>query len=133
MLELLTVIIVLGIVIAISAPAYTGINDHSHQQSARSAIRNANQALESYYQDNGTFLGVSADVLHDDYNKEIHAWTSGSTWDDPLYVESSADGSSFWVCTKSAGWYGSKDGPAADIEYSKTTPTSSDDVECPIP
>src|SRR5205823_2279495 len=98
--EVVTVIAVVGILVAIGAPLYTGIQSSSTKDSARSALRAANQAVEAYYTDEGTFSGISASLLKTDYEPSIHPYSSGTTYDNPVAVTSQTSGKSFFLCSK---------------------------------
>jgi prepilin-type N-terminal cleavage/methylation domain-containing protein len=141
--ELLTVIAILGVILAISAPAYTGLQDRSAQGAARSAVRAANQSVEAYYQDNGTFDGISADVLQSDYDESLHPYSTTLAYSDAIAVTSVSSGDSYNLCSKSGKWWAYKDGPAKNVVFDDTNPPTSasllsDDPDlatfvCPIP
>jgi prepilin-type N-terminal cleavage/methylation domain-containing protein len=143
LLELLTVIIILGIILAISAPAYTGLQDRSKQDAARSSVRAANQSVEAYYNDNGTFEDISAAVLQSDYDAALHPYSTTLAYTDPIAVTSTSSGNSYNLCSKSGKWWAYKDGPAKNIVFDETNPPTSasllsDDPAlatfvCPIP
>jgi type II secretory pathway pseudopilin PulG len=114
LIELVVVILILGIMISIAVPSFLGLQERADRGAAMTSVRAATSDVEAYYADNGTFTGISAQVLHDDYDLTI----------DPTLVQVVDDGgSSFVMCSKSHGYYGFKLGPAAIVDSSTTAPT----------
>ena len=60
--ELLIVIVVIGILAAISIVAYNGIQDRANYTSAHSSLRQLRTALESYKAINGQYPATTTDV-----------------------------------------------------------------------
>jgi type IV pilus assembly protein PilA len=115
LVELLTVIIILGILTAVAIPSYLSLKDRADKSAAMTAVRSAGSDIEAYYADNGTFNGISASVLKTSYD---------TTLDTTVFqVVSESSGSSFMACAKSHGWYGYKLGPADSIHFSSIAPT----------
>ena len=68
LIELLVVIIIIGILIAISVPAYMGFRDRAADSAAKANVRAAIPAVEAYSADNdGTAGDVDGDALTKGY------------------------------------------------------------------
>ena len=60
LIELLVVIIILGILVAIAVPAYLSFTGSAKDAAAKSNVRSAIPAAESYYQNNGdSYTGLN--------------------------------------------------------------------------
>jgi type IV pilus assembly protein PilA len=119
LIELLVVIIILGILLAVAVPSYIGFKSKAEQSAAKANVRAAVPAVEAFYADNGTYVGL---------DNASTAATPGISYYDPassakvtvegganaptatLYCISSTSGSSTWY----------KKGPAGDIKEVKT-------------
>ncbi|HUF01288.1 MAG TPA: prepilin-type N-terminal cleavage/methylation domain-containing protein [Gaiellaceae bacterium] len=60
LIELLVVIIIIGILLAIAVPSYLGFRDRANDSASKSNIRAAVPSAETYYADNGTYVGMNA-------------------------------------------------------------------------
>jgi prepilin-type N-terminal cleavage/methylation domain-containing protein len=118
LIELVVVILILGILTAVGVPSYISLQARADKSAAETNVRAITSDIEAYYSDNGTFTGISAQVLHDNYDSSIVVSPTPQ-----VYVHASSDGSSFVACAKSHGYYGYKDGPAAIVAPSSTRPT----------
>jgi type IV pilus assembly protein PilA len=58
LIELLVVIIILGILLAIAVPSYIGFKTKAEKSTAQANVRAAVPAVEAFYADNGTYIGV---------------------------------------------------------------------------
>lgn len=64
LLELLTVCVILGIVIAIAVPAYDSFQTKAHEKAAQSNVNSALPAAVEYYTQNGdSYAGISGTKL----------------------------------------------------------------------
>jgi type IV pilus assembly protein PilA len=63
LIELLVVILIIGILAAIALPAFLNQREKSQDAEAKSAVRTAQTALETYYTDNQTYVGATDAVL----------------------------------------------------------------------
>ena len=63
LIELLVVIAIIGILMAIAVPSYLGFRDRANNAAAQSQVRSALPAVEAYYSDNGTYVGMSLTTL----------------------------------------------------------------------
>ncbi|MGD0166608.1 MAG: prepilin-type N-terminal cleavage/methylation domain-containing protein [Gaiellaceae bacterium] len=68
LIELLVVIVILGILLAIAVPSYMGFRNRAQQTAAQANVRAAVPAVESYYQDNNTYVGMTRAKLVQSYD-----------------------------------------------------------------
>ena len=62
LIELLVVIII-GILIAIAVPSYLGFRDRANAAAAQANVRSAIPAIEAYFADNDTYVGMPTAAL----------------------------------------------------------------------
>jgi type IV pilus assembly protein PilA len=60
LIELLVVILIIGILAAIALPAFLNQREKAQDTEAKSAVRTAQTALETFYTDHQTYVGVDA-------------------------------------------------------------------------
>ncbi len=58
LIELLVVIIILGILLAVAVPSYIGFKSKAEKSTSQANVRAAVPAIEAFYSDNGTYVGV---------------------------------------------------------------------------
>ena len=58
LIELLVVILIIGILAAIALPAFLGQRSRAQDTEAKSAVREAQTAMETFYTDNQTYVGA---------------------------------------------------------------------------
>src|SRR5829696_5526989 len=63
LIELLVVILIIGILAAIALPAFLGQRSRAQDTEAKSAVRQAQTAMETYYTDNQTYVGADKAAL----------------------------------------------------------------------
>ncbi len=63
LIELLVVIIIIGILLAIAVPSYLGFRDRANRTAAQANVRSAVPAVEAYFADNGTYVGMNLAAL----------------------------------------------------------------------
>jgi type IV pilus assembly protein PilA len=63
LIELLVVILIIGILAAIALPAFLGQRQKAQDTAAKSLVRNAATAMETYYTDNEAYDGVTKAAL----------------------------------------------------------------------
>jgi prepilin-type N-terminal cleavage/methylation domain-containing protein len=63
LIELLVVLIIIAVLLAIAIPSYLGFRARAEQRTAEANIRAAVPAAEAYYQDNGTYAGMTPAAL----------------------------------------------------------------------
>ena len=104
LIELLVVIII-GILIAIAVPSYLGFRDRANAAAAQANVRSAIPAIEAYFADNDTYVGMTTAALQASYDSGISSTLSWGTLSATSYCVQSD------VSTKTF----SKDGPDQDI------------------
>ena len=62
LIELLVVILIIGILAAIALPAFLGQRSRAQDTEAKSAVREAQTAMETYYTDNQNYVADKADL-----------------------------------------------------------------------
>ena len=75
LIELLVVIIILGILLAVAVPSYIGFKDKAEKSAAQANVRAAVPAVEAFYADRGTYVGLD--------NPSTHATAPGISFYDP--------------------------------------------------
>src|SRR4051794_10226325 len=65
LIELLVVILIIGILAAIALPAFLGQRSRAQDTEAKSAVREAQTAMETYYTDNQTYKGADQKAVRD--------------------------------------------------------------------
>jgi len=103
LIELLVVIVILGILLAIAVPSYLGFKDRANKSAAQSNVRAAVPAVEAFYSDNGTYVGMDAAAL-----SAIDAGIKASVIGTPTAT-------SYCIQASSGNYTFSKAGPAASI------------------
>jgi type IV pilus assembly protein PilA len=63
LIELLVVILIIGILAAIALPAFLGQRARAQDTEAKSAVRQAQTAIETYFTDNQTYVSADATAL----------------------------------------------------------------------
>jgi type IV pilus assembly protein PilA len=63
LIELLVVILIIGILAAIALPAFLNQRSKAQDTTAKSDVRTAQTAMETYYTDNQTYVGATPAVL----------------------------------------------------------------------
>ena len=62
-IELLSVLIIVGILMAIAVPSYLGFRDRAANNAAKANLREALPAAEAFYRDRGTYIGMTTTEL----------------------------------------------------------------------
>jgi type IV pilus assembly protein PilA len=63
LIELLVVIIIIGILLAVAVPSYLGFRDRANNAAAQSNVRAAVPAVEAYFADEDTYVGMDLAAL----------------------------------------------------------------------
>ena len=105
LIELLTVLVIIGILLAVAVPSYLQFKDRANNAAAAANVRAAIIAVESYYSDNNTYLGMSTSALQ--------AIDAGIKLD-PI-AAGSLSTTSYCVSATVGGKTWKKLGPASDI------------------
>ena len=78
LIELLVVIVILGILLAIAVPSYLGFKARAKKSAARANVRAAMPAVEAFYADHNTYVGMTVAKLQASYDAGIKV-SLGST------------------------------------------------------
>ena len=62
LIELLVVILIIGILAAIALPAFLGQRARAQDTEAKTAVRQAQTAMETFYTDNQTYVATKAQL-----------------------------------------------------------------------
>ena len=62
LIELLVVILIIGILAAIALPAFLGQRSRAQDTAAKSAVREAQTAMETWYTDNQNYVATDVDL-----------------------------------------------------------------------
>jgi type IV pilus assembly protein PilA len=108
LIELLVVILIIGILAAIALPAFLGQRARAQDTEAKSAVRQAQTAIETYYTDNQTYVAADATALQNieaSLNSGAGATlvVSGQTVDAYSMVVTSKTGNTFTITKASTG------------------------------
>ena len=63
LIELLVVLVIIGILLAIAVPSYLGFKQRAENRAAGSNVRAAMPAVEAFYADNNTYVGMTIAAL----------------------------------------------------------------------
>ena len=63
LIELLIVLVIIGILLAIAVPSYLGFKDRANNTASQANVRSAVPAVEAFYADNGTYVGMTIAAL----------------------------------------------------------------------
>ena len=113
LIELLVVIVILGILLAIAVPSYMGFRDRAQKTAAQANVRAAVPAVETYYQDNNTYLNMDMAALQS-IDAGIKLDGTKLTGTSTSYCIASDGGSG-------GKWWSAKVGPSGDIQKDLTT------------
>ena len=71
--EMLAALIVIAVLVAIAVPLYLGQREKASDIGAGASVRQALPAIEAYFQDNGTYVGMTTDALRSSYEPALHS------------------------------------------------------------
>ena len=71
LVELLVVVAILGVLLAIAVPSYLGYKGRAADNAAKANIRAALPIAEAYYNDKGSYTGMTVAVLKASYDSGI--------------------------------------------------------------
>ncbi len=106
LVELLVVLIVVALLIAIAVPSYLGMRDRGADSAAQASVRTIGPAIGAYYNDNGTYVGMSVGRLRRRYDRGLPQ---------DRYRLRSMTATSYCVEATVSGHTWSKIGPAGSI------------------
>jgi len=105
LIELLVVIIIIGILLAIAVPSYLGFRSRAQNSASQANVRSAIPAIEAYFSDNDTYVGMTLTNLRSGYDSGLSGTLSFGTLSATSYCVQSVVGSATY----------NKAGPAASI------------------
>lgn len=82
LIELLVVVIIIAILAAIAIPMYLSQRQKGWEADAKSNLRNAAVAQESYYVDNSTYTTDEADLAVEGFNRSANVTVNYEAGDD---------------------------------------------------
>jgi type IV pilus assembly protein PilA len=104
LVELLVVIIIIGILLAITVPSYMVMRDRSARAAAQANVRASVPGIEAYFADNRTYVGMTLAGLQASYDAGIKNITLGTLSATDYCVQSTVGAYTY-----------NKSGPEADI------------------
>ena len=119
LVEILIVIVIIGILLAISVPSYLGFKDRADDRAAQSDIRNAIPAVEAFYADKGTYSNLTVAHIRSSIDAGVSNKVVLSGVGSATYCVGATVGSKSWS-VKGPGatmWYSA----AADCTGASTT------------
>ena len=118
LIELLVVLIIIGVLLAIAVPAYLGFKDRAVKTQVQANVREAIPDAEAYYQDNGSYTGMTLAALQG-YDKGL-----------PANMVVFANATNYCLSDEDTGktWTGKVAGPGGTVSVTQgdhpcTTPT----------
>jgi type IV pilus assembly protein PilA len=105
LVEVLVVLIVIGVLLAIAIPSYISQRDRANDAVAQADLRISLPSIEAYFNDNGTYAGMTEAVLRASYDQGLPT----------SLVIASADATTYCAQTTAGGRSWSRNGPAALI------------------
>ncbi len=108
LIELLVVILIIGILAAIALPAFLNQREKAQDSEAKSAVRTAQTAMETYYTDKQSYADATDTILEDIEValKDANALTVGVTGNGTGYtvsVQSKGNNKNVFQITNAAG------------------------------
>jgi type IV pilus assembly protein PilA len=105
LIELLVVIIIIAILAAIAIPMYLSQRQKGWESNAKSDLRNAAVAQESYYTDNSAYTGNTADLEAEGWNPSADVTLTISSADATSYCMQAVhdSGGDTWSFDSAAG------------------------------
>lgn len=105
LIELLVVIIIIAILAAIAIPMYLSQREKGWEANAKSDLRNAAVAQESYYTDNSEYTGVVANLTTEGFNQssEITFSIEGADADGYCMEANHNSGGDPWTLNSTVG------------------------------
>ena len=105
MIEVLVVLVVIGILLGIAIPSYLSQRDRANDAVAQADLRVSLPSIEAYFNDHGTYAGLTAAGLRAAYDQALPANLVVVNMTDVSYCAQTSAGSRVWK----------RDGPAAQI------------------
>ena len=71
LIELLVVVIIIGILLAIAIPSYLSFRERANRSASQANVRSAIPAVEAFYADNNTYVGMTVSALQNSYDQGV--------------------------------------------------------------
>ena len=71
LIELLVVVIIIGILLAIAIPSYLSFRERANESASKANVRSAIPAVEAYFADNNTYVGMTVAGLQASYDQGV--------------------------------------------------------------
>ena len=107
LIELLVVILIIGILAAIALPAFLNQREKAQDSAAKSDVRTAQTAMETYYTDNQSYTGAKSDPTGAD-PKSLENIEPALKNANVLTVTPNAAGDGYTISVTSKGSHGAK-------------------------
>jgi prepilin-type N-terminal cleavage/methylation domain-containing protein len=107
LVEILVVLIIIAVLLGIAIPAYISQRDRANDAVAQADLRVSLPSIEAYFNDNGTYAGMTTAVLRASYDQALPASLVIASADDVTYCAQTTAGGRSW----------SRNGPAAPIVF----------------
>ena len=111
-LELVIVAIILGILAAVTIPAYLETRERMDASHARASLRTAISAIDEYYAEHGTYVGMTLTGLKTTYNYDLNV---------SHFVLGSVSRKTYCVQAASGGATWRRRGPGGELEPGRCT------------
>ena len=97
LVELMVVLAIIGALLAIAVPSYLGYRGRAADGAAKANIRQALPSVEAYYNDNGTYSGMTVAKLKAGYDSGLSASLSvNGVPSDTTYCLTDTEGGRVW-------------------------------------
>jgi prepilin-type N-terminal cleavage/methylation domain-containing protein len=107
LVEILVVLIIIAVLLAIAIPAYISQRDRANDAVAQADLRISLPSVEAYFNDHGTYVGMTEAVLRASYDQGLPS---------SLLIVGAAD-TTYCAQTTSGGRSWNRNGPAAPIVF----------------
>jgi prepilin-type N-terminal cleavage/methylation domain-containing protein len=104
LMELLVVVVIIGILIGIAVPSYIQFRQRAEDPAARANVRAALPAIEAYYADHDTYVGLTYATLQTSYDAGLAPLTFSNLTQTSYCVQATVGSKTY-----------SKNGPTAAI------------------
>ena len=105
MIEVLVVLVVIGVLLGIAIPSYLSQRDRANDAVAQADLRVSLPSIEAYYNDHGTYAGLTVAGLRTAYDQALPANLVVVNMTDVSYCAQTTAGGRVWK----------RGGPAAQI------------------